>query len=50
METLTDIFITLLLMVVIGGSFWCLLKLWGKFIKYSTVKGGHTFLTDRESR
>lgn len=37
-------------MVIVGGGFWCLLKLLDKFIKYSTVKGGHTFLTDRENR
>lgn len=29
MEMLLDIFITLFLMIIVGGGFWCLLKLWG---------------------
>ena len=31
MEIITDIFITLFLMVIVGGGFWCLLKFLGWF-------------------
>lgn len=54
METLiTEIFDFLLkcfIYVTVVGGFICFLALVGKFIDYSTVEGGHTFLTDRENR
>lgn len=47
MEIITDIFITLFLMVIVGGGFWCLLKLWGCLWDYPLKS---TFLDDLNKR
>lgn len=50
MEIILEIFLNVLFFTIVCGVWYGLLRLWGLFVKYSTVKGGHTFLTDRENR
>lgn len=49
MEFVVDIFLNVIFLIIAGGVWYGLLRLLGLFVKYSTVKGGHTFLTDREN-
>lgn len=48
--TILSTILSIIICLIVLFGFICFLVLVGKFIDYSTVEGGHTFLTDRENR